>query len=73
MADSLQKLVRRRAKETCEYCQLPQRYTTRSHEVDHVIATKHRGANHRRESRAGLFRMQSAQVMQHRRSRPKNR
>jgi hypothetical protein len=43
MTDSLHQLVKRRANDICEYCQLPQRLTTRPHELDHVIALKHRG------------------------------
>ena len=43
MADSLHHLVKRRAKETCEYCRLAQKYTPLTHEIDHIIAVKHRG------------------------------
>ncbi|MBI3822241.1 MAG: HNH endonuclease [Planctomycetes bacterium] len=43
MADSLLAFVRRRAKNACEYCQLPQRHSPRTHEIDHIIAVKHRG------------------------------
>lgn len=32
-----------RAGSRCEYCQLPQEYADAPHEVDHIIAEKHRG------------------------------
>ena len=35
--------VWQRAMSRCEYCQMPQLFTDASHEVDHVIAEKHRG------------------------------
>lgn len=43
MADSLRQFVKRRARDVCEYCRLPQKHTPLTHEVDHVIAVKHRG------------------------------
>jgi 5-methylcytosine-specific restriction protein A len=44
MDRALQQLVRERAQECCEYCQLPQRATILPHQIDHVIAQKHYGA-----------------------------
>jgi len=41
--DSMRSVVIARAKECCEYCGKPQ-VTFFAHEVDHVIAQKHRGA-----------------------------
>jgi hypothetical protein len=35
--------VWRRAAAHCEYCQMPQIYSEAVHEIDHIIAEKHRG------------------------------
>ena len=35
--------MRQRAGDRCEYCRLPQAYTTLPHEVDHIRSLKHRG------------------------------
>src|SRR5262245_7354174 len=35
--------IRDRARDRCEYCQLPQDFTSLPHEVDHIRARKHRG------------------------------
>jgi hypothetical protein len=43
IADKLRQEVIDRASACCEYCRLPQRYALYSHEVDHIIAEKHRG------------------------------
>lgn len=43
MAKSRRQQVRQRARDRCEYCQLPQDCTTLPHEVDHVRAQKHHG------------------------------
>jgi hypothetical protein len=43
MDAALIRLVWRRAKNRCEYCQLPQEYDDRPFEIDHIIARKHRG------------------------------
>jgi len=43
MADSLPQFVRRRAKNACEYCQVAQEHMPTTHELDHIIAVKHRG------------------------------
>jgi hypothetical protein len=40
----LREQVWQRAKSRCEYCQMPQEFIDAIHEVDHVIAQKHRGA-----------------------------
>lgn len=39
----LEALVWNRAYGRCEYCQMPQEYDGFTHEIDHVIALKHRG------------------------------
>lgn len=39
----LRRLVRDRAKDTCEYCLIPEQVTLVPHQVDHVIAEKHGG------------------------------
>ncbi|HEV3006832.1 MAG TPA: HNH endonuclease signature motif containing protein [Pirellulales bacterium] len=44
MEAALVRFVRRRAAHRCEYCQLPQVVCQLPHEIDHIIAQKHRGA-----------------------------
>lgn len=44
MDRQLRDQVWQRAASRCEYCQMPQAYTDAGHEVDHVIAEKHRGS-----------------------------
>jgi 5-methylcytosine-specific restriction endonuclease McrA len=39
----LRKLVIQRASECCEYCLIHQDFSIYTHEVDHIIAVKHRG------------------------------
>lgn len=43
MEDALKQRVRRRAKDVCEYCRMPQRFDVRPLQIDHVIAQKHYG------------------------------
>jgi hypothetical protein len=43
MSDSLEELVRERAGDRCEYCQVSQEHDLVSFEIDHIIARKHRG------------------------------
>jgi hypothetical protein len=43
MDDDLRQFVWRRAESRCEYCQLPQQWSTVDFEIDHVIARKHGG------------------------------
>lgn len=43
MATFRRKLVWRRAKGCCEYCQLSQEYSVLPHEIDHIRAKKHHG------------------------------
>jgi hypothetical protein len=40
---ALSALVRRRAGDVCEYCQLPARLSALPFEIDHIIAQKHGG------------------------------
>ncbi len=40
---ALRDMVRQRANHCCEYCLLPEEDTFFPHEVDHVLARKHRG------------------------------
>jgi hypothetical protein len=35
--------VRRRARDACEYCRLPQKATVVPHQVDHIIGKQHHG------------------------------
>jgi HNH endonuclease len=42
---SLRKLVVERAKGCCEYCGYPEAASYAPHEIDHIIAQKHGGAN----------------------------
>jgi hypothetical protein len=37
--------VRRRARDACEYCCLPQRASLLPHHVDHIIASQHQGSD----------------------------
>jgi hypothetical protein len=41
--DSLRRLVYSRAQSLCEYCYIEDRYTGKTHEVDHIYAEKHDG------------------------------
>jgi hypothetical protein len=41
---SLREQVRARGNDCCEYCQLPQAFSTLPHELDHIRARKHHGA-----------------------------
>jgi hypothetical protein len=43
MPANLDDLVRRRARNLCEYCRLPQAYSRAPFELDHIIARKHGG------------------------------
>lgn len=45
MAKVRRGLVSKRAYGCCEYCQLAQESSILPHQIDHVRATKHRGAN----------------------------
>jgi hypothetical protein len=44
MKASLNDLVRDRSKGLCEYCLLARAYAPLPHQVDHIIAVKHRGS-----------------------------
>lgn len=41
--DRLKVFVRRRANDTCEYCQMPQQFYRSSFQPDHIIAQMHQG------------------------------
>lgn len=43
MESSVLRLVRDRANDCCEYCQLPQHAASITFEIDHIIARKHGG------------------------------
>jgi hypothetical protein len=43
MDATLERLVWKRARSRCEYCQLPQSFSPLTHAIDHIIARKHRG------------------------------
>jgi hypothetical protein len=43
MDEALAEFVRQRAGNCCEYCQLPQAYSSTRFQIDHVIAVQHRG------------------------------
>lgn len=45
MAKARRNLVRQRAHGCCEYCQLDQKHINLPHQIDHVRATKHHGAD----------------------------
>jgi hypothetical protein len=42
---SVRRLVVERAGNRCEYCLFPNQASTFPHEVDHIVATKHKGSN----------------------------
>lgn len=43
MTPALREQVRQRARDCCEYCQMPQSATQLPHEADHIRALKHDG------------------------------
>lgn len=43
MDDALIRLVKERARFCCEYCGLPERYSSIALEIDHVVAEQHGG------------------------------
>jgi len=43
MDAALERLVWRRARRRCEYCQIPQEFDDGPFEIDHIIARKHGG------------------------------
>ena len=43
MEKRLRELIRNRAGDCCEYCQMPQQFDELRHQIDHVIAEQHRG------------------------------
>ncbi|OJW15694.1 MAG: restriction endonuclease [Planctomycetales bacterium 71-10] len=43
MEGRLARLIRERAADCCEYCQMPQQFDDATFEVDHVISRKHGG------------------------------
>jgi hypothetical protein len=43
--DAIRSQVRQRANMRCEYCLLPEGFSFFPHQVDHIIAVKHRGAS----------------------------
>ncbi len=43
MNESLERRVRKRAKERCEYCQIPAYISEFTFPVDHIIARQHQG------------------------------
>jgi hypothetical protein len=44
MKAALIRLIRRRASDCCEYCQMPQTFDRTPFEIDHIISEKHKGA-----------------------------
>src|SRR5437764_1097669 len=43
MTRKLERLVRERAHDACEYCCMPSRFDPLPFQIDHIIAVKHRG------------------------------
>jgi len=43
MERALREQVWQRAEARCEYCRMPQQFADAPHEIDHIIAEKHRG------------------------------
>ena len=44
ISDRLARLVRQRAQRCCEYCRVPEQFSSIAFEIDHVIAEQHGGA-----------------------------
>jgi hypothetical protein len=45
LSESIREAVRTRARKRCEYCRLPEEFSFYNHQVDHIIARKHRGSS----------------------------
>lgn len=45
MDETLEKVVRRRARDCCEYCRLPEPFSSTPFEVEHIIAKQHGGSD----------------------------
>jgi 5-methylcytosine-specific restriction endonuclease McrA len=45
IASRIREQVKARAGGRCEYCRLPEEFSFYSHQVDHIIAIKHRGSS----------------------------
>lgn len=43
--EPIKTFIRQRAKYRCEYCGLPENFSYYSHQIDHIIPTKHRGSS----------------------------
>lgn len=43
--DRIREQVQQRANSRCEYCRLPEEFGFYGHQVDHIIAVKHRGSS----------------------------
>jgi hypothetical protein len=43
MDDALVRLVRKQAHDRCEYCRLPEQFSSIGFEIDHIIAEQHGG------------------------------
>lgn len=43
--DETREAVKRRARNACEYCRLPQSASILPHQVDHIVARQHHGAD----------------------------
>jgi hypothetical protein len=43
MDEALEDLMWRRARNCCEYCQLPQQFSSTRFQIDHIIAEQHDG------------------------------
>jgi HNH endonuclease len=45
LSNETREFVRRRAKDACEYCGLPQQASILPHQIDHIIGRQHRGTD----------------------------
>ena len=52
---AMRRLVLERAEGRCEYCRVPQLFSSYRYEVDHIIAEKHGGKNDCRQSCSRMF------------------
>ncbi len=45
MTDDLRRRVRRRARNRCEYCKLPESAVSSRHQIEHIVAVQHGGGD----------------------------
>jgi hypothetical protein len=74
MEAALERLVWRRAKSRCEYCQLAQAFSPLPHAIDHIVARQHHGPTEADNlALARLLLLQQLQRAEHFRAEPADR